>query len=163
MGRTRTGIGRTRPRIERTRTRIGLTRTSKLLSGKFVLAACLSKLCCCEINCVRLSGLTVVDKVQWLRNPLDYETEYFSGPSPYKDVALSDFSFNSPLLQFLSRALDGLLRENRGSVNRLFRPWRSKSRPAALQQSRNTTTSCKSTLDTVPYFGINGLSMILCL
>ena len=26
-----------------------------------------------------------------------------------------------------------------------------------------TTTSCKSTWDTVPYFGINGLSMILCL
>ena len=25
------------------------------------------------------------------------------------------------------------------------------------------TTSCKSTWDTVPYFGINGLSMILCL
>ena len=27
----------------------------------------------------------------------------------------------------------------------------------------NATTSCKSTWDTVPYFGINGLSMILCL
>ena len=27
----------------------------------------------------------------------------------------------------------------------------------------NATTSCKSTLDTVPYFGLNGLSMILCL
>ena len=26
-----------------------------------------------------------------------------------------------------------------------------------------TTTSCKSTWDTVPYFGLNGLSMILCL
>ena len=26
----------------------------------------------------------------------------------------------------------------------------------------NATTSCQSTLDTVPYFGINGLSMILC-
>ena len=28
---------------------------------------------------------------------------------------------------------------------------------------REATTSCKSTWDTVPYFGINGLSMILCL
>ena len=27
----------------------------------------------------------------------------------------------------------------------------------------HATTSCKSTWDTVPYFGINGLSMILCL
>ena len=27
----------------------------------------------------------------------------------------------------------------------------------------STTTSCKSTWDAVPYFGINGLSMILCL
>ena len=27
----------------------------------------------------------------------------------------------------------------------------------------NATTSCKSTWDTVPYFGINSLSMILCL
>ena len=27
----------------------------------------------------------------------------------------------------------------------------------------NATTSCKSTWDTVPYFGLNGLSMILCL
>ena len=26
-----------------------------------------------------------------------------------------------------------------------------------------TTTSCKSTWDTLPYFGLNGLSMILCL
>ena len=27
----------------------------------------------------------------------------------------------------------------------------------------HATTSCKSTWDTVPYFGVNGLSMILCL
>ena len=29
--------------------------------------------------------------------------------------------------------------------------------------ANNATTSCKSTWDTVPYFGLNGLSMILCL
>ena len=30
-------------------------------------------------------------------------------------------------------------------------------------QNLNATTSCKSAWDTLPYFGINGLSMILCL
>ena len=89
---------------------------------------------------MRLSGLTIVDKVQRLKRLLDHETEYFSSPSLYTDVALYDFSFiNSPLFLFLSRALGGLLRGNRGSVNRLLRPWGLKSRPPALQQSSNTS------------------------
>ena len=91
---------------------------------------------------MRLSGLTIVDKVQRLKRPLDHETEYFSSPSLYTDVALYDFSFiNSPLFLFLSRALGGLLRGNRGSVNKLLglRPWGLKSRPPALQQSSNTS------------------------
>ena len=33
----------------------------------------------------------------------------------------------------------------------------------SLLANHKATTSCKSTWDTVPYFGINGLSMILCL
>ena len=32
-----------------------------------------------------------------------------------------------------------------------------------LSNEKHATTSCKSTRDTVPYFGTNGLSMILCL
>ena len=32
-----------------------------------------------------------------------------------------------------------------------------------FSKTRRATTSCKSTWDTVPYFGLNGLSMILCL
>ena len=35
--------------------------------------------------------------------------------------------------------------------------------PSASESLTGATTSCKSTWDTVPYFGINGLSMILCL
>ena len=38
--------------------------------------------------------------------------------------------------------------------------WKNNVQAAYL---RKATTSCKSTWDTVPYFGINGLSMILCL
>ena len=37
------------------------------------------------------------------------------------------------------------------------------SRVASIQATLLATTSCKSTWDTVPYCGINGLSMILCL
>ena len=33
----------------------------------------------------------------------------------------------------------------------------------SLKYTFNGTTNCKSTWDTAPYFGINGLSMILCL
>ena len=32
-----------------------------------------------------------------------------------------------------------------------------------LSNEKKATTSCKSTRDTVSYFGTNGLSMILCL
>ena len=34
---------------------------------------------------------------------------------------------------------------------------------SSAKMLKRATTSCKSTWDTVPYFGLNGLSMILCL
>ena len=41
--------------------------------------------------------------------------------------------------------------------------WKTNCRLASVAVAGLLATSCKSTRDTVPYFGINGLSMILCL
>ena len=47
---------------------------------------------------------------------------------------------------------------------RLVISWYSAKLNFLIPASYNVaTTSCKSTWDTVPYFGVNGLSMILCL